>query len=121
MRCGVCLKADNSLHLAPERRLPAFHFELLRVELDGRQRCVGTGPVVCGKVLRPHLEHALPPLCSVGEAIDREAQVGQDFVIDDIVEKDGIRVEGFLRQDDAIIEWPVLADSGVPDNAEMSL
>jgi hypothetical protein len=77
--------------------------------------------LVCGNVLRPHLEPALPSLCSVGKAIDREAQVGQDLVIDDIVEKYGVRVEGFLRQDDAIIEWPVLADSAVPDNAEISL
>jgi hypothetical protein len=43
-------------------------------------------------------------ICSIGEAVDSETQVRQDLVIDDVVKKDGVRIEGFLRQDDAIIE-----------------
>jgi len=121
MRCQGDLKADDSLHLAPKRRLPAFHFELLGVELYCRQRRVGANLLVCGNILRPQLEPALPPLRCVRETIDRQAEVRQDLVIDDIVKKDGIRVEGFLREDDAVFEWPVLADGGVPVNEEISL
>jgi len=121
MRCVGDLKADDSLHLPPKRRLPAFHFELLGIELYGGQRRVGTELLVCGSILRPQLQPALSSLRSIGEAIDRKAQVGQDLVIDDIVKKDGIRIEGFLREDDAVFEWSVLADGGVPGNAEISL
>ena len=121
MRCQGDLKAEDSLHLAPKRRLPAFHFELLGVELYCRQRRVGANLLVCGNILRPQLEPALPPLRCVRETIDRQAEIRQDLVIDDIVKKDGIRVEGFLREDDAVFEWPVLADGGVPENAEISL
>jgi hypothetical protein len=121
MRCQGDLKADDSLHLAPKRRLPAFHFELLGVELYCRQRRVGANLLVCGSIIRPQLEPALPSLRCVRETIDRQAEVRQDLVIDDIVKKNGIRVEGFLREDDAVFEWPVLADGGVPENAEISL
>ena len=121
MRCEGDLKADDSLHLPPQRRLPAFHFELLGIELYGRQCRVGANLLIGSDILRPQLEPALPPLCAVGKAIDRETQVRQDLVIDDIVKKDGVRVEGFLRQDDTIIEWPVFADGGVPGNADLSL
>ncbi len=81
----------------------------------------GQTPSFAAASSRPQLEPALPALCSVGETIDRQAQVGQHLVIDDIVKKHGIRVEGFLREDDAIVEWPVLADGDLPEIAEISL
>src|SRR5210317_1971413 len=104
MRCQRDLKADNPLHLAPERRLPALDLELLRIELYGRQRGVRADLLVSGRILGPQLESAFPPVCSIGETVDGKTQVGQDLVIDDIVHENGIRVEGLLRQDDAIIE-----------------
>jgi hypothetical protein len=118
MRCRGDLKADDALHLSQERRLPAIDFELLRIELDGRQRRVGANRLVRGNVLGPQFQAGLAAVGTVGETVDREAQVGQHLVIDDIVEKDGIRVEGVLRQDDAIIECAVLADGVVPGIAE---
>jgi hypothetical protein len=104
MRCQGDLKADNTLHPAPERRLPAFDFELLRVQLYGRQSSVRADLLVCSGILGPQLEPALASVCTIGEAVDSKAQVGQDLVIDDVVQEHGIRVEGLLRQDDAIIE-----------------
>ena len=104
MRCQVDLKADNALHPAPERRLPALDLELLRVELNGRQGGVGADLLVGRGIFGPQLEPALAAVCTVGEAVDREAEVRQDLVIDDIVQEYGVRVEGLLRQDDAIIE-----------------
>lgn len=38
------------------------------------------------------------------EPVDLKAQVRQDIIIDDVVEKYGIRIECVPRQDDAIIE-----------------
>ena len=114
MRCGGDLKADDSLHLSPQRRFPAVHFELLGIELYGWQRRVGTNLFVGSHILRPQLQPALFPLCRVRQAIDRKTQVRQDLVVDDIFKKHGVRVESFLRQDDAIFEWPVLADVDVP-------
>ena len=114
MRCRADLKADDSFHPAPERRLPAFDFQLLGIELYRRQRRVGADLLVGTSVLGPQFEPALPPVRRSGQAVHGETQVGQDPVIDDIVKKYGVRVEGLLRQDDAIIEWPVLADSDLP-------
>jgi hypothetical protein len=94
MRCRDNLKADDTFHPAPERRLPAID----------RQRRVRADPLVCGNILGPQLESPSFLICSIGEAVDSETQVRQDLVIDDVVKKDGVRIEGFLRQDDAIIE-----------------
>jgi len=121
MRCAVDLKADHPLHLAPERGLPAIDLELFRVECHDGQCGIGADPVIGGRVLGAQLQPALALVGPVGEAVDGEAQVGQDLVIDDIVQKYGVGVEGFLRQDDAIIECLVLADGDIPGFAERSL
>jgi hypothetical protein len=121
MRCEIDLKADNALHPAPQRRLPAIDFELFRIEFYGGQSRIGASLLVCSSILGPQLEPASAPIGSVGQPVDRETQVGQDRVVDDIVEKNGIRIEGFLRQDDAIIECAVLADGDLPGIAELSL
>ena len=104
MRCRTDLKADDALHPAPEGRLPARDLELLGIELYDRQRGVRADLLIRGDVLGPHFEPPLPAVCTIGEAVDSKTQVGQDLVVDDIVQKNGVRIEGFLRQDDAIIE-----------------
>ena len=121
MRCQGDLKADNALHLSPERRLPAIDLELLGIELYCWHGRVRADLLVRGDILWPQLEPASLPVRSVGKAIDGKTQVRQNLVIDDIVKKDGIRVEGILRQDDAIVELAVLADSDVPGIAESLL
>ena len=104
MRCRGDLKADNALHPAPERRLPTFDFQLLRVQLYRRQGSVRADLIVCSGIFGPQLEPSLASVCTIGEAVDCKTQVGQNLVIDDVVQEHGIRVEGLLRQDDAIIE-----------------
>ena len=121
MRCQGDLKADNALHLSPERRLPAIDLELLGIELHCRQSRVGADLLVRSDVIRPQFEPASLLVRPVGKAVDGETQVRQNLVVDDIVKKDGIRVEGVLRQDDAIVELAVLADSDVPGIAESLL
>ncbi len=104
MRCQGDLKADNALHLSPEGRLPAIDLELLGIESYCRHCRVRADLVVRRNIFGPQLEPASPPVRPVGKAVDSKAQVGQNLVIDDIVHEDGIRVEGVLRQDDALIE-----------------
>ena len=104
MRCAGDLKADDALHSAPQRGLPAVDFELLGIELDGRHGRIGAYLLVRGDILGPQLQPSSAFVGTVGKPVDREAQIGQYLVIDDVVQENGIRVEGFLRQDDAIIE-----------------
>lgn len=121
MRCGGNLKADEAFHPAQERGLPAIDFELLGIELDGRHGRIGAHLLVRGNVLGPQLQLSFALVRTIGKPVDREAQIGQYLVIDDVVQEYGIRIEGFLRQDDAIIECPVLADGAVPGFQEISL
>jgi hypothetical protein len=88
---------------------------LLGIEFYRRQRRVRADRLIRGDILGPQFEPAFLPVCAIGQAVDSETQVRQDLVIDDIVKKYRIRVEGFLRQDDALIECPVLADDDVPE------
>ncbi len=104
MRCRDNLKADDTFHPAPERRLPAIDLKLLGIKFHCRQRRVGADSLVFGNILGPQLESPSFLVCSIGEAVDSKTQVRQDLVIDDVVKKDGVRIEGFLRQDDTIIE-----------------
>ena len=104
MRCAGDLKADEAFHPAQEGGLPAVDFELLGIELDGRHCRIGAYLVVRSSILGPQLELSPALVRTVGKAVDRETQIGQHLVIDDVVEKYSVRVEGFLRQDDAIIE-----------------
>ena len=98
--------------LSEERRFPAVNFELLGIERRVRNRGVD-GLFVCGDVFGPELEF-FARASVVGQAVDGEAQVRQDIVLDDIVEENGIRVEDVLRQDDAIVVYRVLADELLP-------
>ena len=121
MRCQGDLKADNALHLSPERRLPAIDLELLGIELYCWHGRVRADRLVRGGILRPQIEPASLLVRPVGKAVDGETQVRQNLVVDDIVKKHGIRIEGVLRQDDAIVELAVLADSDVPGIADSLL
>ena len=104
MRCEGCLKADDALYPSQEGRFPAIDFELFRIEFHGRKRRIGPNRLVRSSVFGPQFQAGFAAVGGVGKAIDREAQVGQHLVIDDIVKKDRIRVESIPGQDDAIIE-----------------
>ena len=46
----------------------------------------------------------------LGQPIDRETQVRQNFVVNDIVKENSVRIERFLAQYDAVVESFVVAD-----------
>ena len=55
------------------------------------------------------------------QAIDGKAQIRQYVVVDDVVEKYRVRVEGVLRQDDTVVKCLVLlADEPVLSNRQHS-
>jgi hypothetical protein len=94
---------------------------LLGVELRGGQRRIGTCLVVGCDVFRTQLQLAFTLVGAIGQPVDGQAQVRQNLVVDDIVQEYGIRVEGFLRQDDAVVECAVLANGYVPGLSETLL
>ena len=103
--------------LSPQGRLPAIDFERLRTERGIGYRRIGLPYVVGGQVLRPEIESALFTLPARRQSVDRQTQIGQHVVVDNVVEEHGIRIEGFLRQDDAIVKClVVLANRPVLSN-----
>ena len=87
---------------------------MLGVELGNWHRRIGGRGIVRGLVLGPQFELAFLAFGRCGQAIDRKTQVGQNLVIDDVIKKYGVRVEGVLRQNDAILKGLVLADGPAP-------
>ena len=77
---------------------------MLRVERGNRHRRVGFEGIIRGNIFRPQFEPAFPAVAGVSKTINFETQVWQYLVVDDVVKKHGIRIEGVLRQNDAIIK-----------------
>lgn len=53
-------------------------------------------------------------LIRLGQAINCQTQVRQDIIVNDILQENRIRIEGFLGQKDAIIKGFVVANGTVP-------
>ncbi len=53
-------------------------------------------------------------LAGIRQSIYRQAKAWQDIVIDDVLEKHGIRIEGFPVQDDAFIKILFFANGTSP-------
>ena len=115
------LEADITFELAPERGLPAVHFELFGVEARRRHRRIGRDRIICGAFSGTHLQPAFATVGTICEAVYCQTEVRKDLIVDDVVEEYGIRVEGVLRQDDAIVKCAVLADLYIPVIQESSL
>ena len=77
---------------------------MLGVELGNWHSGISFVGVICSHVFRPHLQLTCLTIGRVGKTVDFETEVRQYLVVDNIVQKNGIRVEGFLRQNDAIIK-----------------
>jgi hypothetical protein len=65
---------------------------------------------------RPQLKLSFFPIRGFCEAVYGETQIRQHVVVDDVIEKHSIGVEGFLRQDYAIVTGKcfVVADGSDP-------
>lgn len=111
----MLLETDIAPDLLPPARLPAVNLELLGIERRLGQRGVGRQRLVRRNILGKQLELVVLAFRRRRQTIDGETQVRQHFVIDDVIEENGIRVEGFFRQDDALIKGFVAANGSGPE------
>ena len=70
-------------------------------------------PVIRRLVVRTKLQ-GTSDVEIVGEAIDGKTQVGQNLVIDDVVQKYCVWIKSVLRKNDAVVETRVLANVDLP-------
>ncbi len=110
----MLLETQVAFDLLPQRRFPAINFEYVRIQYCNWHRCVGLDHFVRCYVLRTYIKLAGPAFFGLSKTVDSETQVWQYLVINDVVEKHGVGVEGFFRQDDAFIKGFVLANRFVP-------
>jgi hypothetical protein len=87
---------------------------LVGIKRRNRHRGIGLDFVVGRDVFGAQLQVALLFFATGSEAIDSKAQVRQHLIIDNIVEKYGIRIEAVLRQDYAVIKGFFLANGYFP-------
>lgn len=111
------LKADIALDLQPDRRLPTVHLELLGIILCFRHhaRCVAC--FFRGRLLRIDVEQSCVDIPGFDQSVDRQGGVREDIVVDNIIEKDRIRVERVRPQNDALCEVLILTDDPAPDES----
>lgn len=104
-----------TLDLLPKRGLPSIDLELSRFEHRYRHGRIRLDGLICRHVFRAQLQFPLPSFTRGSQAVHFQAQVRQDIIVDDVIEKDSIRVEGLLRQDYAVIKrFVVVANGSAP-------
>ena len=109
------LETQIALHLLPERGLPPIHFKLAWLEYSHGHGGIGSDRLVRCSVFGTQLELPLLTFACRRKAVYFKTKVRKDIVIDDVVKKNGIRIEGFLRQDYAIIKrFVVVANGSAP-------
>ena len=107
------LQADVTLDLVQERRLPALNFQVVGVERGFGEMRVGFDFLVSGDVFRTQLE-ILASARIFSETVDCKTQVRQYFVIHDVIEEYGVRIECILLKNHAIVEYSVVANDSLP-------
>jgi hypothetical protein len=91
---------------------------LLGTEQCDRHGGIGLDCVVRGNVFGAQLQSTFLAVFGLGQTINLKIQIRQHIVVDDVLEKYGVRIEGFLRQDDAIIKNLVPANGTIPVGLE---
>ena len=113
---GIVLEAQVAFDFFPKRRFPTVDFQYFGIQgCDGHGR-IGMHCLIRGGIFRAQVKLSGPALSGLCQTVHRKTQVRQNFVVDDIFQKDGIRIEGVLRQDDAIITGKsfVVANRSIP-------
>ena len=108
------LETDIAPDLLPQARLPPVYLELLGVQVRFGNRGIGRCWLIGSNVFGEQFEPVVFAFRRCRQTIHGETQVRQHFIIDDVIEKNGVRVEGFFRQDDAIIKGFVAANGSGP-------
>ena len=98
------LEAEVAFDLLPETGFPTVDIKLIRIERRDRHCRICSNNVIGRDILRPQIEFAPLALTRLCQSIDRQTQVRQNIVINDVVKEYGVRVERFLGQYDAVIK-----------------
>ena len=98
------LEANVALDLLPETRLPSINVELIIAECCYRHGRIGRNRFICSNIFGTQFERSSLTIACVCESVNCETWARQNLVVDNVVEKYGIRIEGFLRQDYAFVE-----------------
>jgi len=112
----IVLKAQVTFDFFPEGRFPTVDFQYFGTEgRDGHGR-IGLHRLIRGDIFRAEIKFAGPALSGLGQTVHSKRQVRQNLVIDDVFKKDGIRIEGVLRQNDAIVTSKgfIVANRSIP-------
>ena len=107
-------ESEVAFDFLPDTQLPAVDVELIGIEGYDRHGRVGGRIVVCGHIFRTQLQAALAAVRSGSKPVNFEAQIGQYFVINDVVKKHRVRIERFLAEDDAVVECLIVANEPGP-------
>ena len=97
------LESQVACQLLPETRLPAIYFKNLRVERCNRHGS-GCFDLFIRCIFRSQLHLLLVAFTGRVQAVNSKTEIREHFIIDDVVEEYGIRIECILCQDDTIIK-----------------
>lgn len=110
-------KSDITFKFLPPTRLPAIYVELIGVESRDRHGRIGCREFICSNIFGAQFETTALSVCGFGQAVDRQTQVRQYIVVNDVVKKYGLRIERFRRQDDTVVKGFVFGDRSTPVSA----
>lgn len=94
-------KTEIGTYFSPQAGFPSIDFEVFRVQpcdWHGRRRQV----CFVGGIFGPHIKRAFATFAVCIQAVNRQTKKRQYVVVDDVIEKNGIRIEGIFRKDDAL-------------------
>ena len=106
------LESQVSFDLSPKGGFPAVDFKMFRIEDGNRHRC---GRLYCFVflVVRTKFKFRAILVTWISESINRQTEVGEHVIVNNVFEEDGIRIERFLGQNDAVGECLVVTDGTV--------
>ena len=103
------LEADVALELSPEGGFPTVYFQLFGVQDSNRHCCRGQHCVV-GRIVGPQFHFLTPAVGRVGQSVDGQAEIRQHIIVNNVIKEYGVRIEGFLVQNDTIGEYLFVTD-----------
>jgi hypothetical protein len=89
-------KTEITLYLLPKTRFPSVDIQLVRIKYCNWHRCIGSNDFVRRYIFWPQFEFAPFAVARFCQAINCQAQVRKNVVIDDIFKENRVRIERFL-------------------------
>ena len=104
---------EVAFDLFPKAVFPAIYIQLIWIQSRDGHRRIGPNHFICRNIFRTQLEFSLLAFAGLSQAIDCEAKVRKNVVINNVVKEYRVRIERILGQDDAIIKCFIVANGSV--------